>query len=666
MLSERIQAALERTTNALLAERTAEGHWEGELSSSALSTATAVIALAMVPRESKVQSPKSKVQGPKFRIKNAKTQGEVAFGAQIPDLEFEISAGLNWLAHHSNADGGWGDTINSLSNISTTALCWAAFGAVPGADEQYESVVNPAEKWLASRLADHASRPPSAVPLRRTGITDHASLVNAIIARYGNDRTFSAPILTACALAGRLGPARAAWRWVLPLPFELAAFPRQWFAALRLPVVSYALPALIAIGQARHFHLPSRNPLARLGRILTRQRTLRILSEIQPACGGFLEATPLTSFVVMSLAGSGQVNHKVTRKGMEFLLKAQRPDGSWPIDTNLATWLTTLALDAISKSRSHIAKQASSGQVEIGNQSQIRRWLLDQQYRQTHPYTQAAPGGWAWTNLPGGVPDADDTAGAVLALSQLRSAESGVRDAELRTAAQAGIKWLLDLQNRDGGIPTFCRGWGSLPFDRSSADITAHAMRCWLAWLEEVPQQERNLMLKGIHRAVGFLARTQRPDGAWAPLWFGNQFAPGEENLTYGTARVVCALAEIAARQETKTLKAARIHELAVSWLVKAQNTDGGWGGAEGVVSSTEETALAVESLAASNHSNLPETASALSRGVGWLLEKVEKNEWTRPTPIGFYFASLWYYEKLYPQIFTVAALGRAARELVS
>src|SRR5438552_17131784 len=155
----------------------------------------------------------------------------------------------------------------------------------------------------------------------------------------------------------------------------------------------------------------------------------------------------------------------------------------------------------------------------------------------------------------------------------MRSAECGVQNAELFAAARAGISWLLGLQNRDGGIPTFCRGWGALPFDRSSADITAHAIRCWLAWLDEVPELERSLMLKGIRRAVGFLARTQRPDGAWAPLWFGNQFAPAEENLTYGTARVVCALAEIAARQETKTLKAARIYELAVSWLGMAENT---------------------------------------------------------------------------------------------
>jgi squalene-hopene/tetraprenyl-beta-curcumene cyclase len=34
------------------------------------------------------------------------------------------------------------------------------------------------------------------------------------------------------------------------------------------------------------------------------------------------------------------------------------------------------------------------------------------------------------------------------------------------------------------------------------------------------------------------------------------------------------------------------------------------------------------------------------------------------PTPIGFYFAKLWYFEKLYPLIFTVGALGRATRTL--
>ena len=77
------------------------------------------------------------------------------------------------------------------------------------------------------------------------------------------------------------------------------------------------------------------------------------------------------------------------------------------------------------------------------------------------------------------MPDADDTPGALLALLQLGTVES----ADARSRGIAGVRWLLDLQNRDGGIPTFCRGWGALPFDRSSPDLTAHTLRAWSAWL---------------------------------------------------------------------------------------------------------------------------------------------------------------------------------------
>ena len=41
-------------------------------------------------------------------------------------------------------------------------------------------------------------------------------------------------------------------------------------------------------------------------------------------------------------------------------------------------------------------------------------------------------------------------------------------------------------------------------------------------------------------------------------------------------------------------------------------------------------------------------------------VRRVEDGTFTEPSPIGFYFAKLWYFEKLYPIIFTVAALGRA------
>src|SRR6185503_14509749 len=57
--AQRLQRALERATAALLEARNPEGHWTGELSSSALSTATAVTALAVVARQSEIRNPKS-------------------------------------------------------------------------------------------------------------------------------------------------------------------------------------------------------------------------------------------------------------------------------------------------------------------------------------------------------------------------------------------------------------------------------------------------------------------------------------------------------------------------------------------------------------------------------------------------------------------------------
>ena len=55
-------------------------------------------------------------------------------------------------------------------------------------------------------------------------------------------------------------------------------------------------------------------------------------------------------------------------------------------------------------------------------------------------------------------------------------------------------------------------------------------------------------------------------------------------------------------------------------------------------------------------------TAKAVAAELG--IEQVEAGGLHNPTPIGFYFAKLWYFEKLYPIIFTVAALGRALQKV--
>jgi squalene-hopene/tetraprenyl-beta-curcumene cyclase len=435
----------------------------------------------------------------------------------------------------------------------------------------------------------------------------------------------------------RLGP--DGWRRVQALPFELAALPHQFFAALRLPVVSYALPALIAIGQTIHHHAPSKNLIVRITRRLAQSKTLRVLTGIQPPNGGFLEATPLTSFVTMSLAAMGERDHLVTRRGVEFLASSARPDGSWPIDTNLSTWVTTLSIKALAHQR---------GILSAEQRSTMRDWLLGQQYRVVHPYTHAAPGAWAWTDLPGGVPDADDTPGALLALLDL-----GAIDAKTREAGLAGVRWLLDLQNRDGGIPTFCRGWGALPFDRSSPDLTAHTLRAWSAWMPQMDLPLKARTSGAISRALGFLARVQRPNGSWIPLWFGNEHAPDDENPVYGTTHVLIALREL---KERGFPVPSEIDTKAAEWLAAQQGPEGGWGGHAGTPPSIEETALALEALAGTKY------IGPVDRGAQWLSQQVTSGAWTHAAPIGFYFAKLWYYERIYPLIFTVGALGKLLR----
>src|SRR6185369_9892337 len=78
------------------------------------------------------------------------------------------------------------------------------------------------------------------------------------------------------------------------------------------------------------------------------------------------------------------------------------------------------------------------------------------------------------------------------------------------------------------------------------------------------------------------------------------------------------------------------------------------------LTSSVEETALAVEALLAA--ASEPEFQQTIEKGLTWLIQRVERGEHRNAAPIGFYFAKLWYYEKLYPLAFTVSALGRAVR----
>jgi squalene-hopene/tetraprenyl-beta-curcumene cyclase len=592
---DRLRRAYETAKAALLAERMPEGFWVGELSSSALATAVACIALKLV-------------DGPKHAA--------------------VIHKGLTWLRQTQNADGGWGDTTKSFSNISTSMLLRAAFAICECDGHEVEKL----ETYLTEKCGS--------TPAERA---------EAIRDRYGKDRTFSVPILMTCALA-RLIP----WYEVPRLPFELAVLPQSWYRFARMPVVSYALPALIAIGQCVHRHRPTWNPITGPIRWLAKWESLNVLRFIQPSSGGYLEASPLTAFVVMSLATSPTreqgAEKDVIELGVKFILDSMRSDGSWPIDTNLSIWVTTLSVNALA---------GADDLASLPDKPKLLDWLLAQQTKVRHPFTGAAPGGWGWSHCPGSVPDCDDTPGAVLALVKLNHLRLANKrhDAfeEVLPMLENASAWMRNLQNRDGGWPTFCRGWGRLPFDRSGSDLTAHVLR---AMGNQFPTRDYQ------YYGLKYLRENQRPDGSWLPLWFGNQHAQDDENPVYGTARVLAAYRDLGLSSSAECQRG-------VTYLQSVQNPDGGWGGAKGCPSTVEETAVAMEVLIDlipfTPNPSPPEGEGnkAIQNSLNWLLTAVETGQFREPSPIGFYFAKLWYFEKLYPLIFTVAALGRAVRRLV-
>ena len=599
-MTSELSEAFETVYADLVALRAPEGHWEGELSSSALSTAVAISALG-----------------------HAGLAGD-------PNNENDrklISAGLEWLAANQNEDGGFGDSIRSKSNLSTTILCLCAWRLTKN-ESKYPEHVGKCLDWVKNRAG-----------------SSPAEWAQSVRDYYGTDRTFSVPILTTCALAGLVS-----WQEVPRLPHELSVLPQSWYRFVSLPVVSYALPALISMGICIHRNRSSVNPWSGV-RSLAIRPALRVLARLQPHNGGFLEATPLTAFVALSLAGAGERSHAVVAKGLAFLRASARADGSWPIDTHLATWVTSLAVKALD----------DAGKLEdLPGSEQLARYLLDQQHQVRHPFTGAEPGGWAWSPLPGGVPDADDTPGALLALKALgatRTVGKGKWD-----WLEKGIEWLGGLQNRDGGMPTFCRGWGKLPFDRSGTDLTAHAMRAVAPYMEaasglashglEKVKLEIRLLVEG---GLEYLAGQQRPDGSWLPLWFGHQDAEGDSNPVFGTSRVLLAYRDLGLGELMEARKG-------VAYLFMAQNEDGSWGGAQGIKGQVEETALALTALMDLTSANQPKELEKLRRGLGWLCRAIRDQRHRIASPIGFYFARLWYFESLYPIIFSVSALGRALR----
>uniref|UniRef100_UPI003217CE9F prenyltransferase/squalene oxidase repeat-containing protein n=1 Tax=uncultured Draconibacterium sp. TaxID=1573823 RepID=UPI003217CE9F len=592
-MKKKLEIRFKELSEILLDELNDDGFWTGQLSSSALGVAVAVAALHFDnPQENQT----------------------------------EIHQGYNWLKNNINADGSFGDTPESLGNISTSLLVYAALNLYSEKDASLKN--------LQTKIA---------VYLQQNNIDIHSgNVADTILAHYKTDYTFSVPILTMCALCGI--PEHDGFKKIPQLPFELALLPQKFYRLLNLSVVSYAIPALIAVGIVI-FEKKQSGRFARWVRNRAKRKALKMLQKSLPSSGGFLEAIPLTAFVSLSLINAGYKNSEVIEKGIKFLKQTQRVDGGWPIDIDLSTWVSTLSIKALGTKKDEV----------LGRQQQNRltQHLRSVQNKIVHPFNGTLPGGWGWTNYSGSVPDGDDTPGAMLALLLLQS------PGDIKNEVLAGANWLIKLQNSDGGFPTFSKGWGKLPFDRSCADLTGH---CFLAlakvlhtFRNEISSAQIKMLSRSLKKASCYLQKHQQKNGSWLPLWFGNQLTKKHENPVYGTARVLTyfddALPYLINTPDLLEIVKSLITK-GEEFLLEVQNKDGSWGGDAAIPGTTEETALAVSALSNKSYDE------ACKRGLHWLDSSFITNG-LKAAPIGLYFASLWYDEKMYPLTAYLDAVNR-------
>jgi squalene-hopene/tetraprenyl-beta-curcumene cyclase len=285
-------------------------------------------------------------------------------------------------------------------------------------------------------------------------------------------------------------------------------------------------------------------------------------------------------------------------------------------------------------------------------------WLLDREVRcpgdwsATNPKLE--PAGWFFEYANPYYPDTDDTAMVLMAL-----ARTGRSDTERgRAAFERGVRWLLGLQNRDGGWAAFDRDIDrevltKVPFadhnamlDPSCPDITARV-------LEALGFAGYRTGHPAVDRALAFLWRTQDPRGCWPGRW--------GVNYLYGTWQVLAGLRSIGADMMTPPVRRA------VAWLEQVQQPGGGWGescasyddpslAGQGMPTASQ-TAWALLGLLAAGQAESP----AVLAGIEYLLvTQKEDGTWQEEAFTGTGFPRVFYLKyHLYSVYFPLQALAR-------